>query len=210
MTASFERFAGVCSVATGIGGFLYSVAFVIVARPAPDLGTNLSWMILMVGGLLTIPVLVTLYESLGEVSRGAALLALLLTVIGSLGSVVHAGYHLANIIHLGKSPTSDLPSQVDPRGLLTFGVSGLGVLVFAWLMGRSRHFPLGLSRLGMLAGVLLIVVYLARLIIYTPTNPLVLAGAGLTGFVVSPIFYIWLGLVLLSPNFTPARTAAPL
>jgi hypothetical protein len=198
MTASFERFAGYCALASGIGGFLYSVAFVIVARAAGDVGTNLSWLILLAGGLLTLPVLVALYEHLREVDRSVALLGLLLGATGALGSIVHAGYQVANIVHLGSIPASDLPSQVDPRGLLTFGLTGLGVLAFAWLIGRSPRFPLGLSRLGLLAGVLLIVVYLARLIIFSPTNPLVVVGAGLTGFIVSPAFYVWLGLVFLN------------
>ncbi len=199
---SFERLAGYCAVATGVGGFLYSVAFVIIARPAPDLGIDLSWLILMVGGFLTVPVLVALYGRLREVNQGAALTALLLALAGALGSVVHAGYQIANIVHLGKIPSSELPSQIDPRGLLTFGVAGLGVLIFASLIGRSPRFPMGLSRLGVLTGVLLIVVYLARLTIYSPTNPVVLAGAGITGFIVSPIFYVWLGLVFLNQSFT--------
>lgn len=202
MTVAFERVAGYCAVLTGVGGFLYSVAFVIVARLAPDLGANLSWLILMVGGLLTVPVLVALHGRLRDVSQGAALTALLLAAYGTLGSVVHAGYEIANVVHLGKIPASDLPSQVDPRGLLTFGVVGLGLLIFASLIGRSPRFPMGLSRLGLLTGALLIVVYLARLIIYSPTNPLVLAGAGITGFIVSPIFYVWLGLVFLNQSFT--------
>jgi hypothetical protein len=36
------------------------------------------------------------------------------------------------------------------------------------------------------------------LTLFSPTNPLVLIGAGLTGFIVSPLFFIWLGRVLLS------------
>jgi len=202
VTVAFERLAGYCAVLTGIGGLLYSVAFVIVARPAPELGANLSWLILVVGGLLTLPVLVALHGRVRDVSQGAALTALLLAVYGTLGSVVHAGYEIANLVHLGKIPASDLPSQVDPRGLLTFGLTGLGLLIFASLIGRSPRFPMGLSRLGILAGVLLIVVYLARLVIYSPTNPLVVAGAGLTGFIVAPAFYVWLGLVFLNQSFT--------
>lgn len=201
-TVSFERFAGYCAVATGAGGFLYSVAFVIIARPAPDLGAALSWVILLIGALLTIPVLVALYDRLKENNAGAALTALVLTLAGALGSVVHAGYEVANLVHTGKLPSSELPSQIDPRGLLTFGITGLGVMTYAWLIARSPRFPMGLSRLGVLAGALMVMVYLARLTIYTPTNPIVVLGAGLTGFIVSPIFYVWLGLVFLNQAFT--------
>jgi hypothetical protein len=41
----------------------------------------------------------------------------------------------------------------------------------------------------------MIVVYLGRLIILSLTNPVVVLAAGLTGFVLAPTWYIWLGLV---------------
>lgn len=53
-----------------------------------------------------------------------------------------------------------------------------------------------LCTLGALVGVLLVIVYLGRLIILTPTNPLVAVPAALTGLILSPAFYIWLGLEL--------------
>jgi hypothetical protein len=196
MTGSFQRFAGYCAMATAVGGFLYSAAFVLVTRANADLGLAISWVILLIGGLLAMPVLLALYQLLRQVEPPAAMLALLFAALGFLGAIMHAGYELANIIHLGSSPTSNLASQVDPRGLLTFGVTGLGLLVFGWLMGRSPAFSSGLSRLAMLTGVLMMVVYLARLTLYSPTNPLVLAGAGLTGFIVSPLFFFLLGRFL--------------
>jgi hypothetical protein len=197
MTASFRRLAGWCAVLSGVGGFVYSLAFVLLSRASADLGLGLSWVILLIGSLLAIPVLLGLYESTGDVERPAALLALAFSAFGFLGAIMHSGYEIANIIHLGKGPASELASQVDPRGLLTFGLTGLGLLIFGWLMRRTNRFPNGLAALGMLAGALMIVVYLARLTIYSPTNPLVLAGAGLTGFIVSPAFFIWLGRALL-------------
>jgi hypothetical protein len=197
MTSSFQRFAGYCAMATGIGGFLYSVAFVLLSRAKADLGLGLSWVILLVGAGLAMPVLLALYEHLRQVEPPLALLALLFSALGFSGAIMHAGYEIANIIHLGKSPASDVASQVDPRGLLTFGLTGVGLLLFSWLMGRSPRYSAGLSRLGILTGALMIIVYLARLTVYSPTNPLVLIGAGLTGFIVSPLFFLWLGRSLL-------------
>ena len=198
MTASFQRFAGYCAIATGVGGFLYSVAFVILTRTSGDAGLALSWLILLVGALLAMPVLLALYERLRDIERPAALLALLFGAFGFLGAIIHAGYEVANEVHLGRMPTSDLANPVDPRGLLTFGLTGLGILIFGWLMTRGGRFPIGLGRLAQLTGALMIVVYLARLTIFSPTNPLVLIGAGLTGFIVSPAFFLWLGRVFLS------------
>jgi hypothetical protein len=198
VTPSFRRLAGTCALATGVGGFLYSLAFIVISQTNSGLGIGLSWLILLIGALVAMPVLVALQFSLRDVDAPAALLALLLTALGFLGAIMHSGYEIANIIHLGHSPASDVASPVDPRGMLTFGITGLGILMFAWLMGRSPRFPSGLSRWGLLTGALMIVVYLARLTLYSPTNPLVLAGAGITGFIVSPVFYIWLGRSLLS------------
>ncbi len=38
-----------------------------------------------------------------------------------------------------------LPSQIDPRGMLTFGVAGVGLWVIAWLILRRGQFPRGLG-----------------------------------------------------------------
>ncbi len=198
----FERFAGYCAIATGVGGFGYALAFVIIARFAADFGAGLSWFLLGLGGMLTTPVLVALYNRVRDVDAAFALLAFLLGVVGAVGAAVHGGYEAANVFHPPGGASSTLPSQIDPRGLLTFGVSGIGLFVFAWLVSRSPRFPRGLGRLGLLAAVLLIIIYLARLIVLTSTNPLVLVPAVLSGFIVSPAWSIWVGLVLLRAEGT--------
>ncbi len=193
----FDRFAGFCAIATGLGAFAYAVAFVIIARFAPRFGAGLSWFLLLLVGLVTTPVLVALYHRLSDTDRSFALWALLLGVIGAIGSAAHGGYEVANVIHPPAAAAPALPTQIDPRGLLTFGVSGIGLFVFAWLVSRSPRFPKGLGTLGLAAAVLLILIYLARLIIVTSTNPVLLVPAVLSGFIFSPAWFIWLGLVLL-------------
>ncbi len=197
MTKTFERFAGYCAIASGLGGFLYAVAFVLIARAAPDFGQNLSWLLLMVGGLLTVPVMVALYHRLREPDPAIAMWALLLAVTGAVGATLHGGYGFANALHPPPGGGLALPSEIDPRGLLTFGFAGAGLLIFAQLMRRTRGFPAGLSSLAFAAAALLIVIYLARLIILTATNPLVLVPAAISGFLVGPAFYVWLGVVFL-------------
>jgi len=63
---SFERFGGLCAILTGISGFLYSVAFIIISRNAPALGDLLSALFLMLGGLLATAALVGVYNRLRE------------------------------------------------------------------------------------------------------------------------------------------------
>jgi hypothetical protein len=202
-----ERFGGLCAVLAGIVIFLYSVAFVIIARSAPGLAGLLSALFLMLSGLLSTAALVALYLRLRETDAAFALWALLLTMAGALGSAIHGGYDLANAIPrrgpMGNPPDANLlslanlPNQVDPRGLLTFGVAGVGLFVVAWLMGRGAQFPNGLGYLGYGLAVLLVILYLGRLIVLRASSPLILVPAVLAGFLANPVWYIWLGITLL-------------
>jgi hypothetical protein len=164
---------------------------------------------LMLGGLLS---LVALLERLGEVDAQVAMLGLMLGAVAALGATIHGGYDLAVVLNSpGDVPAgvAALPSQVDPRGLLTFGVAGLAVLLSGLLMRRHPAFSRGLTALTFVLGALLIVVYLGRLIVLTPTSPLVLLPAALTGFVVNPLWYGLLGLNLRRSEMTVAEGNAP-
>ncbi len=193
LSRTFERSAGAAGVVVGGGGFLYSVAFVIVSRAAPASGAFLAALFLFAGGVLAIEVLVALYRRLRDVDPGFALLGFMFGFAGALGSAIHGAYDLANILH---PPTGlgEGPSPVDPRGLLTFGVAGLGVFLFARLMTRGGGFPHNLARLGYLSAVLLVLIYLGRLIVLDATSPLILVPAAFEGFIVNPIWYVWVGL----------------
>lgn len=177
-----------------ICGFLYSVSFVIVARQAPAAGALMSAVFLLLGSAFAASAQIGLYERLRDSGGGYALWALVFGLGAALASALHAGYDLAVSIHpvVGNG---ELPSPVDPRGLGTFGIAGVALLAFAYLIGRDPGFPHGLALLGYLSGALLVVVYVARLVILTPSNPLVLVPAGLEGFVVNPLWYAWLGVV---------------
>jgi hypothetical protein len=185
----YERFAGLSAIAAAVAGFLYAATFVVLRDPL------WSSLCLLLAGLLATPALVGVYERLRAASASWALLALILAAVGALGSAVHAGYDLANAINPPAS-VPDVPNPVDPRGLLTFGVSGLGLLVLSWLIARSRLLPPRLGWLGYLLAALLLVLYLARLIVLDATSPIILIPVLLTGFIVNPLWYGWLGAAL--------------
>ncbi len=191
-SSSFERFAGLSAILAGIAGLLYSISFVVLKN---DL---LIALFLMLGGLFSTAALVAVYNRLKETDATFALWALLLSIAGAFGALIHGGYDLANAINPPgvNVALASLPSTVDPRGLLTFGVAGLSVFVMALLMARGGQFPRGLSYWGYLLAVLLVVLYLGRLIILDPKNPIVLVDALLSGFIVNPVWYVWLGVVL--------------
>lgn len=191
---SFERFASICALLAGVFGFLYALSFVILRS------TLLSGLFLMLGGLLATAVLLAVYNRVRATDATFALWALLLGITGALGAAVHGGYDLANGLNTPANTIAGaiaiLPSPIDPRGLLSFGVAGLGLFVFSWLIGRSGQFPRGLHYWGYLLALLFIVLYPGRLILLSPTNPLLFIPVLLSGFLVNPVWYLWLGFAL--------------
>jgi hypothetical protein len=191
---AFNRLAGLSGGLAGLSGLLYAVTFLIVQN------TLWSSLFLLINGLSSIIVLVGLYGLVVEVEPTFARLGLILAVIGGAGATIHGGYDLANSLHPASAAlpqaVADLPSQTDPRGLLTFGLTGLGLVVLAWLVGRSAQFPKSLSYLGFALAGLLVELYLARLIILDAKNLLIAVPALLTGFLLGPIWNFWLGLKL--------------
>src|SRR6185503_5865816 len=131
MNPSFEKFAGWGAVLAGISGFLYSISFIVLQN---DL---LSALFLMLGGLFSTAALTALYQRLRATESGFALLGLLLSLTGVLGAAIHGGYDLANALHPPASTDTGLPNAVDPRGLLTFGVLGLGLFLLVWVMTQT-------------------------------------------------------------------------
>src|SRR5437870_6003926 len=151
VSGSYERFAGACAVLTGVIGLVYSIAFVVL-KSVP-----LQSVSLMALGLLGVAALIGVYGLLKENDASFALLAVILGIAGGLGAAIHGGFDLANALHPPAQLNADLPSQIDPRGMLTFGVAGLGLWVVAWLILRGSQFPRGLGYLGYLTAALLIV-----------------------------------------------------
>jgi hypothetical protein len=193
----FERFAGLAGIAVGAGGLLYSIAFVVSLDNDGRFWKYAQALCLLGGGVLATAVFAALYERLRAVDASFALWALVLGVVGALGSALHGGYDLANLANAPEQSVPGMPSQVDPRGLGTFALTGLALLVVSWLMLRGGGFPRALAYLGLLAAALLLWVYIGRLTILDPKSPGVLPFAVVLGFLVNPAWYAWLGLSLL-------------
>jgi len=191
MNTSFDRFAGWSAMLAGISGFLYSIAFIVLQN------NLLSALFLILGGLFSAAALTGLYQRLRGTESGFALLGLLFTLSAALGSAIHGGYDLANALHPPASLATDLPNPIDPRGLLTFGVAGLGLFLLSQLMVQDVQFPKNLAYLGMLSAILMIILYLGRLIILQATHLAIVIPALLEGFIANPVWYIWLGRVLM-------------
>ena len=92
---------------------------------------------------------------------------------------------------------TDIPNPIDPRGLATFGLAAVGHFTISWLLLRHKVLSSGLGVLGIVSAILMLILYLGRLIILDATSLAIGVPALLEGFLVSPIWYIWLGILLL-------------
>jgi hypothetical protein len=183
---SLQRTAGIAALFAALGGILYGYFFVIVGNVA------VASALLMLGGLLLTLIIVVLGSSLEEVNRPLARWAMGVGFLGAVLSMVHGGYDLANEIHPPGATTGDFPNPVDPRGLATFGLTGVAVLILGGLMSRSAGYPRGLARAGQALGLIMIVIYLGRLIILDPTNPVVRVALAV-GVIANTVFLLWIG-----------------
>jgi hypothetical protein len=188
---SFSTLAAWFAFIAGVAGLLYSLSFVVLKS---DL---FSALFLLLGGFASLIAWTGLYERLRLVDASYALLAFAMSAGAAAGSLIHGGYDLSNALHPPASLNLDLPNPVDPRGLLTFGVASVGIFLFAWLAARDKAFPQGLVYLGYASAFLMAVLYLGRLIILQATNPAIVVPALLEGFLVNPIWFVWLGFTLL-------------
>jgi hypothetical protein len=122
-------------------------------------------------------------------------------LVGALGATIHGAHDVAVLANPVSSP-SGLPSQLDPRGFLTFAVTGLGLGLFGWLARRTGRLPRPLGLAGVLAAVLLQLVYLGRLITLDPNANVIRLSAVAAGLVVVPAFYLLAARSLLGPSDT--------
>lgn len=187
----FDRLAGISALAAALLALAYAIAFVVLGN------AMLYSVALMAGGLFSTVALFAVYRRVRPAGALGAV-GLVLGLAGALGAAVHGAYDLAVVLHPEEGVLGGGPFPVDPRGFLTFGVAGLGLLLLSWAGLTIGALPRALLYVGLLLGILLIVVYLARLIVLDAASPLVLVPAALAGLVVSPLWYGWLGWLLLT------------
>ena len=107
---TFDRFAGVCAIITGLSSVLYAVFFLLVKG---SLNTYLPSVFLALGGFLALAPLVAVYQRVRRAEEGFALWALLLAAVGYLGTAAHAIFALAAVmpkaLDVGSAKTSIKP-----------------------------------------------------------------------------------------------------
>jgi hypothetical protein len=187
----------VCALCAAVAGFGYSTAFVIYLDNSSRAAAYASSLLLLTGALLSTAVFTGLYARLRETDASFALWGFVLALAGALGAALHGAYDLANLANPPEADTTGLPSASDPRGFGTFALSGLALGITGYLILRGGSLPRALGYMSLLAGALLVYVYIGRLTILDPKSGALLPFAVLSGFVVNPLWYAWLGTTLL-------------
>ena len=205
----FERLAAQAARAVAILGFLYSVLFVIVVERSPRWAEIVTSLLLLGAALLSTVVFVALYGRLHLIDPLASLWVTLLGFAAAIGSAMHAGFDLAVLVKTPEAFSTEVPNSTDARGLATFALGGVAILLFSWLMSHSADFPETLVRIGYGAAALLLLTYVGRLVFVNPKNPLVAGAAVLAGFVFSPVWYAWVGAELLDGATSPPGQVPP-
>jgi hypothetical protein len=80
---------------------------------------------------------------------------------------------------------------------LAFGLTGIAVLVFAWLIVRSSAFPRTLGYLGYVLGICLVALFLGNLLDNDAHSLAILVPGGVASLIATPVWNIWLGMRLL-------------
>ena len=190
--SSFDRYAGWLSILAGVTGIGYAVAFVLLND------ARLSAVFLTLAPLLAVAGLVAIFERVREIDSGYATLALALGAFGSLAAATHGAYDLANVLNppAGLDAVKELPFATDPRGFGTFGLTGIALALLSTLARRTPKIPGWVGPLGLVLGLFLVITWLARLIVLDATSLLVLGPALVSGLL-SPVFFLLLGVWLL-------------
>jgi hypothetical protein len=206
VTDTYRRFAGFTAVATAVAGIVFTVTFAIAVRDGERWALRASAITLIVGGLLTIPVVVALAEQLGRREPQFARVGLVVALIASAGAVLHGAWDTAVLAHPVNHP--DVPSYTDPRGFATFALTGAALVIFGWLILRGTEIPRIVGMLALAAAALLLVVYFGRLIVLNPKRPVIKWVAVVSGLVVNPAFYLAYARSLLARERRPAENPA--
>ena len=190
MTPTFRRFAGWAAVLAAGVSIVYTVTFAFYVRDGYHWAHWASAISLTISGLAVAPVFVALHSRLRDAEPEFALFALVIGVVGVLGATIHGALDVANLAKPMGGTSADLPSQIDPRGFLTFALTAVALGLFGWLAMRTGRLPKLLWPTGGIAAVLLLVVYFGRLIALDPHRNFIRFSAVLSGLVVLPAFYL--------------------
>jgi hypothetical protein len=201
MTDTFRRVAAPASALAAAGSIVFTVTFGLYVRESYRWALWASTITRAVTGLLLVVVFVALQALVRDREADLARVAAGIGVVGALASVLHGAYDLADLAK-PQHVNPNLPSEVDPRGFATFALIGLAILLFAWLARGVVALPRWTTLAGIVAGVLLVVVWLGRMIAVDPNDDVIRVAALASGLVAVPAFDVGLARRLRTATTT--------
>ena len=218
---SFKQWGRLSVIIVGLCSLLYGVLYVALivlpgAKPPAEVLTSFSTQItnllLAASGIFGIVASVAIFERLRKVSEGWARVALWLGVIGAVMGGLHGWSDVVRnpvLAQFYADPTTasvstvvgSLPSTVDPRGIGTFGLTGLSILIISQLIYRADGLPRRLGMIALLSSALLGLIFLGTVLWADGTGPnfaryLFLIPGPIQAIIVGPLYYIWFGMLL--------------
>src|SRR5579864_3896944 len=165
---SFQRWGSLAVIGVGLCSLLYGLLYVdlIVLGPHLDpaaslvsFGVQSTNFLLALSGLLGLIAVVTIFQWVRKVNEDWARLALWFGMFGALLSGLHGWSDLvrnpilAQALEYADSASAatllvNLPSPIDPRGLGTFGLTGVFFLILGQLLNHAASIPHRLSVLS--------------------------------------------------------------
>jgi hypothetical protein len=121
-----------------------------------------------------------------------AAFATLVGAIAAVGTIAGALYEVARL-QSGETALASV-NPANPLNVMTFGLTGIWFLVASILLLRTPRIPSLLAVLGFVAVADLEVGFIASL---AAVAPLVTLTAVVAGAIGGPLFWLWLGVVLL-------------
>jgi len=128
------------------------------------------------------------------------------TLVGSIAAVGTIAGSLYDVARIRAGMDIAAPNAANPLGMMTFALTGIWFFIATTLLSRTRGIPRLLVLLGYVAVADLALGFVATLLgvtvpiaipgVAAPT-PLATIAAIVAGGVGGPIFWLWLGIVLL-------------
>jgi hypothetical protein len=217
---SVLRFGGASAVAVGILYLLVGATHFLLPRAQlrgaggvnahffeslaeASLVFSLHYRIVVILSLLSIAVLLALFELLRSHRTGVLSWAAVVGVIGAALSTIDFAFVGVEVPRIAKHFVNATPAaqsailltgipHLDPC-FFAMGLTGIWALVSNYGALRARLIPKPLAYIGLLGGGLFELVFLGAAV---QAPLLVDVSVGLGGLLVGPVWYIWIGIVL--------------